>query len=65
MQADTSKITVDELITTLLEFQKDGYGDAPITIRRYDGANFEDEPANVVCMLPYNSREEPARVLID
>jgi len=58
-------MTVAELIAELQALADAGHADAPVMMRRYGDAGFEDEPAEIACLLPYNSREEPARVLID
>jgi hypothetical protein len=57
-------MTVTELIAELVSIEKKGFGTAPIMLRHEHGSTFTDEAAGVVCLLPYNSREEPARVLI-
>jgi hypothetical protein len=61
---------LSELILDLQAIADAGNPDVPVMLRRMedDGEGFvigSDQEASVACLLPYNSREQPARVLID
>jgi hypothetical protein len=61
---------LSDLIRELQAIADAGNGEAPVIVRRDrdDGEGFViplDQEATTVCLLPYNSRKEPARILID
>ena len=62
-----SALTVTQLAVELQSLIDAGKGDLPVILHavRFTDGDIDDVPVSAACVLPYNSREQPERVLID